>query len=276
MPVQCAPIRFATLNSFSLSAVQFSCSSVAGKRCNPPTTACTGWFGNCSRANVRMLMIPAWPQPVTTTNPSGVLSTRDWSSGIVSSTRSAEVCTFPVLLQLCSGYLRGTGPVSHAPGKISAASSCSINFPSRGFILLLQCNHLVLFTLLRWPAVKNTAGDMNYRQCARISFHHFFAESHQATDMIPVIVRKDHLFHVRQINLQVACILQYGIGSGPGIEQNAVPICLDQRRKSPLAYTRNISDQHGRKQGHFQRVNLRRGVLGARRGTALGPRRRHT
>ncbi|HVR25005.1 MAG TPA: hypothetical protein VMU26_16970 [Candidatus Polarisedimenticolia bacterium] len=86
-------------------------------------------------------MTPARPQPVTTTNPSGVLSTRDWSSGIVSSTKPAEVCTFPVLLQLCSGYLRGTGPVSQAPGHV---------------------------------------GDMNYRECARISIHHFPAESHQA------------------------------------------------------------------------------------------------
>src|ERR1035441_7781533 len=76
-----------------------------------------------------MLMIPACPQPVTTTSPCGVFSTRDWSSGIVSSTNPAGVCTFPTLLQLCSGYLRGTGPVNHQPGKISEACSCSINLP---------------------------------------------------------------------------------------------------------------------------------------------------
>ena len=38
MPVQCAPSRFATLNSFSLSPVQFSCSSLAANKCRPPTT----------------------------------------------------------------------------------------------------------------------------------------------------------------------------------------------------------------------------------------------
>src|ERR1035441_6307243 len=48
---------------------------------------------------------------------------------MVSSTKPTGVCTFPLTLQLRSGYLRGTGPVSHAPGKISADSSCSMNFP---------------------------------------------------------------------------------------------------------------------------------------------------
>src|SRR5207248_10473304 len=46
MPVQCAPSKFATLNSFSLSPVQFSCSSLAANRCRPPTTPYTGLSGN--------------------------------------------------------------------------------------------------------------------------------------------------------------------------------------------------------------------------------------
>jgi len=41
------------------------------------------------------------------------LSTNDWSSGIVSSTKPFGICTFPLTLQLRSGYLRGTGPVIH-------------------------------------------------------------------------------------------------------------------------------------------------------------------
>ena len=34
----------------------------------------------------------------------------------MSSTKPVGVCTFPLTLQFRSGYLRGTGPVSHAPG----------------------------------------------------------------------------------------------------------------------------------------------------------------
>src|SRR5262245_36587231 len=46
IPVQWAPSRLATLNSFSLSPVQFSCLSLAANRCSPPTTAYTGSLGN--------------------------------------------------------------------------------------------------------------------------------------------------------------------------------------------------------------------------------------
>ena len=73
--------------------------------------------------------IPACPQPVTTTKPCVVSSTNDWSSGTVSSTRPFGVCIFPLTLQFLSGYLRGTGPVSQAPGKRSLPLECSTNVP---------------------------------------------------------------------------------------------------------------------------------------------------
>ena len=56
--------------------------------------------------------------------------------------------------------------------------------------------------------------------------------------MIPVIVRKDDFPDIGQIDLQVACVLQHRVRVGSGIQQNAMTICLDQRRKSPLAQPR--------------------------------------
>jgi hypothetical protein len=103
------------------------------------------------------------------------------------------------------------------------------------FEFLLQCDHPVLFTFGRRSAVKNAACDMHHRECRGICFHHLLAESYQPADMIRVIVRQDHLSDIGQINLQVACILQHGVGMGSSIQQNAMTIGFDKRRKSPLA-----------------------------------------
>ena len=75
--------------------------------------------GPSFRAYSNVLTIPAWPQPETTTRPRAVSSTSDMSSGMVSSTRPPAVLILPLPLQFRSGCVRGTGPVSQAPGKIS-------------------------------------------------------------------------------------------------------------------------------------------------------------
>ncbi len=66
------------------------------------------------RAYSMVLMIPAWPQPVITTRPSGVSMIRDASSGMESSTTPSGVCRRPSGARGARGAAR-TGPVSQTP-----------------------------------------------------------------------------------------------------------------------------------------------------------------
>jgi hypothetical protein len=85
-----------------------------------------------------------------------------------------------------------------------------------------------------------------------------------------VIVRDDHFLYVRQVNVQVARILQYRFGMASGVEQNAMTIGLHECGKTPLANTGKVAHQHGGKDGDFDCIDLR-GRLGSDCGRSLGP-----
>ena len=90
--------------------------------------------------------------------------TSDWSSGMLSSTRPLGVCILPFTLQLRSGYLRGTGPVSHAPGKDLNPFGVLNDLPPCGFVLLAERDHPVVLALGEGTAIENPLAHVHHGQ----------------------------------------------------------------------------------------------------------------
>ena len=79
--------------------------------------------------------------------------------------------------------------------------------------------------------------------------------------MVPVVVRENDFLNIRQIDVKIAGVLEHGVRVRSGIDQNAVPVRLDKRGKTPFAETNGIANQHGGQDGDLECVNLPRVCL---------------
>ena len=67
----------------------------------------------------------------------------------------------------------------------------------------------------------------------------------------PMVMAEDHVGHVAQVDLQLACVFENSLGPRSGVEQDAVPGRLDDRRESPLPHAGPVGE-HRREDHHFE------------------------
>ena len=92
--------------------------------------ACTRVSRTFWRAYSRVLMMPAWPQPETSTKPFSVSSTeRHVFGNVVLDLTAVRVSDRALQAPVPFGIVRGTGPVSQAPGNSSVGRSMTTNDP---------------------------------------------------------------------------------------------------------------------------------------------------
>jgi hypothetical protein len=71
--------------------------------------------------------------------------------------------------------------------------------------------------------------------------------------MVAVVVAEDDVAHPREIDLQLLRVLQDRVGPGPGVEEDAVPVGLHDRREAPFADAGG--SQHGREDRDLERAH---------------------
>ena len=123
-----------------------------------------------------------------------------------------------------------------------------------GFVLFADFEHLILFFSVCRTAVKNPFGHVDGREGGRIFLHEGAAQRHQATGVIVVVMRQDHVAHVAQINVQFADVRENEFRTRSGVHQDAMTIGLDERGKAPLSNA--IVGEHGGEHRDFQGLHL--------------------
>ena len=73
-------------------------------------------------------------------------------------------------------------------------------------------------------------------------------------------MRDDEFLHIRQIDLEVARVLQHGFRMAARIDENAPAVRLEQSRESSLTDTLSTADEHRGEYCQLNRMYLRRGM----------------
>src|SRR5687768_5452883 len=72
--------------------------------------------------------------------------------------------------------------------------------------------------------VKNAARHVGAGQRARILFHELAPEADQPACVIAVIVCDDNVGHVRELDTELRCVLQYGFWALAGVDQHSTTL----------------------------------------------------
>src|SRR4051812_21121371 len=69
-----------------------------------------------------------------------------------------------------------------------------------------------------------------------------------------MVVAQDHIGDVREIDAQLAGVLEHGFGVKARVEQDPAPVGFHQCGEAPLPHS--VLGQHGRKDGDLERCDL--------------------
>ncbi len=189
------------------------------------------------------------------------------SSGTVSSTSPFGVRTAPSVLQLRSGCTRGTGPVSHTPGRISIGPATSITLAAGGFVIATDGVHAVVHLPAGAdPRPEQPGAGVRRRQRLGIDRGELSPQRHQAGGVVVVVVAEDHQLDIGQIELHRLQVALDRVLVGAGVEQDLLAVDLDQRGEAPLAEA--LVGEHRRQDPDVELLHF------VARGSGLGQRRR--
>ena len=178
-----------------------------------------------------------------------------WSSGNVSSTRPPGPTIFNEPLQLRSGNVRGTGPVSQTPGCSSTGPSCSMKRPPvASYATLVATIGLASASPLARRDLNIPAATCTRESAAGILRDQRLSQREQPSRVIQVVVAEDHVGDGGEVDTKFLGVAKHGLGSGAGVEEPAPSVDLDDGRKPPLADPLGVG-QHRRQ--HRERQRLR-------------------
>jgi hypothetical protein len=104
-------------------------------------------------------------------------------------------------------------------------------------------------------ALEDAGANVRAGQRGRVRLGVFAAQRHQSRGVIEMMVRKDHVGNIGEIDVQLAGVAQYGVRMRAGIEENAVAVRDHQRREAPFAVAL-VGRQHGGEQTHIEGATL--------------------
>ena len=163
-------------------------------------------------------------------------------------------------------YFAGHGPVAlRIRARDGAGEPCARkkfdrlivldDLAARGFVFFTNGDHRVAFALGVGSAVEDAFADMDDRQRVRILLHKLAAQREEAADVVVVIVREDDFADVADIEFEITQVGKNGLGTGTGIDENAMAIGFHQRGEAPFADA--LISEHGGQNGDLQVLNLR-------------------
>ena len=133
---------------------------------------------------------------------------------------------------------------------------------TQGLVLAFDRQRLVGFTAVGTGAAQEDARpDVSPLEGLWVLPRQLAPQRHQAARVVAVMMAQDDLGHAAQVDLQLARIVQHGLGPSARVEQDAMAVGHHQGRKTPLADPGPVG-QHRRENHDLERLDPRSRGLG--------------